>query len=71
MSLEDLEKRVRVLEDIEAIKKLKALYCAYCDDSFNIEKLRTLFIEDAVLGRRQGPPARREGGHPEPAEPCS
>lgn len=61
MSLEDLEKRVQVLEDIEAIKKLKALYCAYCDDSFNIEKLRTLFIEDATWdGGKRGQQHGRE-----------
>ena len=32
MNLEALAQRIQVLEDTEAIKKLKARYCAYCDD---------------------------------------
>jgi hypothetical protein len=43
-----LEHRVRVLEDIEAIRKLKARYCAACDDDHNAETLGTLFAEDAT-----------------------
>jgi len=31
MDLKELEARIRVLEDIEAIKKLKATYCYLCD----------------------------------------
>ena len=31
MTLEELAQRVQVLEDIEAIKKLKARYCAAAD----------------------------------------
>lgn len=61
MGLEQLEKRIRVLEDIEAIKKLKATYCAYCDDNFNIPALRTLFVEDATWdGSRHGSAQGRE-----------
>ncbi len=61
MGLEELEKRIRVLEDIEAIKKLKATYCAYCDDNFNIPALRTLFVEDATWdGGRHGSAQGRE-----------
>ena len=47
MSLEDIEWRLRVLEDIEEIKRLKARYCAFCDDSFNLEALATVYTEDA------------------------
>jgi hypothetical protein len=58
MSLEDLEKRIRVLEDIEAIKRLKARYCAYCDDSYNADGVAGLFTEDGVwetgVGRNEG-----------------
>jgi hypothetical protein len=43
-----LEDRVRVLEDVEAIRKLKARYCAACDDNHNAETLGTLFAEDAT-----------------------
>ena len=64
MDLEELERRVQVLEDIEAIKKLKALYCLYCDDNFNADALVGLFATDAVwegddLGRHQGHEAIR------------
>ena len=59
MSLEDLEKRIRVLEDIEAIKRLKARYCAYCDDNYDVDRIIELFTEDAVWdggirGRSEG-----------------
>ncbi len=47
MGLEDIERRLRVLEDIESIKRLKALYCAYCDDSFNLDDLAMVYSEDA------------------------
>lgn len=64
MRLEELEKRVQLLEDIEAIKKLKHLYCLYCDDNFDVENLMTLFTEDAVWdggdrGRYEGHAAIR------------
>jgi SnoaL-like domain len=54
-----LEQRIQVLEDIEAIRKLKALYCAACDDDHNPEKLGPLFAEDAtweatVMGKAEG-----------------
>ena len=31
VSLEDIERRLRALEDVEQIKRLKARYCTYCD----------------------------------------
>lgn len=48
MTTGDLEKRVRALEDIEEIKRLKARYCAYCDDNYNPDKLTAMLAEDAV-----------------------
>ncbi len=56
---DDVKTRLQVLEDIEAIRKLKALYCAACDDDHNPDKLRELFAEDAVweastMGRADG-----------------
>ena len=59
MSLEALSKKVRVLEDIEEIKKLKARYCLYCDANFDADALVSLFAEGAVwegegLGRFEG-----------------
>ena len=37
-----------MLEDIEEIKRLKARYCAYCDDEFDADRNASLFTEDAV-----------------------
>jgi hypothetical protein len=59
---EDFNQRLQVLEDIEAIRKLKAMYCVACDDDHNPDKLGPLFAEDAVweastMGRAEGRPA--------------
>ena len=65
MNLEALAQRLQVLEDIEAIKKLKARYCAYCDDNYDADGLASLFTEDAIwdggeiLGRSEGREAIR------------
>ena len=47
------------LEDIEAIKNLKARYGYFCDDSYNADGIASLFVEDGVwdgaqLGRHEG-----------------
>ena len=47
MSASDLEQRIAQLEDIEAIKKLKASYCLHVDHA-NEEGWVSLFTEDAV-----------------------
>ena len=44
----DLEARIQRLEDIEAIKQLKALYCEICDDDHNPDRIVTIFTEDGV-----------------------
>ena len=58
MSLEDLEQRIRVLEDVEEIKKLKHRYCAYIDDGMDADGVASLFAEDGVwqglVGKAQG-----------------
>ena len=65
MNLDDLARRLQVLEDIEAIKKLKARYCAYCDQSYDADGLAALFTADAlwdggeILGRHEGREAIR------------
>ena len=62
MSLEDLERRLKVLEDIEEIKLLKRRYCAYCDDNYDVDGLASLFTEDAVWdGGIRGKAEGREG----------
>lgn len=39
---------IRWLADVEAIKQLKHRYCSYCDDSYDADKLTSLFTDDAV-----------------------
>ena len=63
--LEELESRVRTLEDTEAIRNLKARYAELCDDNYNPERIAALFVEDAVwesgsLGRFEGREAIRD-----------
>ena len=60
-----LEERVQRLEDIEAIKVLKAEYCAYCDDHYDPDGIASLFVEHGVwdggfMGRFEGNEAIRE-----------
>ena len=65
MSLEELERRVRALEDVEAIKRLKALYCLYCDENYDADGIASLFVADGVWdggesrGRHEGREAIR------------
>ncbi len=64
-STEDLEKRLRVLEDRAAIHELKALYGSYCDDGYDADRIAELFTEDAVwespaVGRFEGREAIRQ-----------
>ena len=42
MSIEDIDRRLRALEDIEEIKRLKARYCTYCDDNYDADKTASL-----------------------------
>lgn len=54
-----IDDRLQVLEDIESIRRLKARYCAACDDGHNPDKLGPLFGESAVweatgVGRAEG-----------------
>ena len=58
MTLEEIEARLGVLEDIEAIKQLRASY-AYMSDTYNWQGMLKLFTDDAVadfgsFGRYQG-----------------
>ena len=48
LKLDELENRVRAVEDADAIRNLKARYAAYCDDNYNPDKIAELFVEDAV-----------------------
>jgi len=52
MSIAELEKRIARIEDIEAIKQLKARYCEICDDDHNPERVTSVFAEEH-LGKRR------------------
>jgi len=65
MDIAALEARITRLEDIEAIKKLKATYCDICDDMHNPDRIGALFAEDGIwespdFGKAVGPKAVRE-----------
>lgn len=64
MDMTELERRVRSLEDIEAIKRLKHRYADACDRGYDADVLAALFAEDAVwdgglFGRYEGREAIR------------
>jgi ketosteroid isomerase-like protein len=62
--LEQIERRLQVLEDVEAIRNLKARYAALCDNQYDADGIASLFTEDAIwespaLGRFEGRDAIR------------
>lgn len=60
--LSDLQARLGRLEDIEAIRQLKARYCALCDAGYDADGLAALFTADGVWdgGRTFGVAEGRE-----------
>ena len=65
MDMAELERRITRLEDIEAIKQLKARYCEICDDGHNPDRVTSVFAEDAIwesadFGKAQGHEEIRE-----------
>lgn len=63
--MKTIEERLRVLEDIEEIRKLKARYAAACDDNYDADAIAALFTEDALwdggsLGKADGRAAIRK-----------
>ena len=65
MTLKELEARIRVLEDIEEIKKLKATYCNLCDaglaDTKNRDELISHFTKNARLDFGLTPESKWQG----------
>src|ERR1700737_1179632 len=64
MDSKDLEKRMQLLEDIEAIKTLKYQYCHYCDANYDADAVAALYTEDAIwegggIGKFEGREAIR------------
>ncbi|MDD5081792.1 MAG: nuclear transport factor 2 family protein [Dehalococcoidales bacterium] len=47
-TIDELARRVQLLEDMEAIRKLKFRYAEACDDHYNADKLAQLFTEGAI-----------------------
>jgi hypothetical protein len=65
MDLNELAGRITILEDIEAIKRLKARYCAICDDDHNPDEIVKIFAEDGIwesadIGQHKGHAAIRK-----------
>jgi hypothetical protein len=64
MDMAQLEQRLTRLEDLEAIKQLKARYCAIADEDHNPDKITTLFVADGIweggFGTAQGHEAIRQ-----------
>lgn len=59
MDLAKLEKRITRLEDLEAIKQLKARYCEICDDNHDSKRITSIFTDDGIwegrgIGKAQG-----------------
>jgi hypothetical protein len=52
MDTSPLEDRLTRLEDIEAIRQLKARYCEICDDNHDPELIVSVFSEDAIWEAR-------------------
>ena len=45
---ESIESRLARLEDVEAIKNLKARYAYYCDHGYDADGMASLFVEDSL-----------------------
>jgi hypothetical protein len=59
MENQELARRITALEDVEAIKRLKAEYCDICDDEHNQDRIVSIFAEDGIwegkgVGHAQG-----------------
>ena len=65
MDRTELEKQITELQDIEAIRKLKAEYCDICDDEHNPDRIVTIFADDGIweaegVGYAKGPAELRK-----------
>ena len=59
---ENLAARITRLEDIEAIKQLKAEYCDICDDMHNPDRITSVFVADGIW---ESPAFGKGTGHAE------
>lgn len=63
-TLEELEKRIRRLRDVEEVEQLMARYAQACDDTYNLDRLMPLFADKPAMnfptiGRYEGTDAIR------------
>jgi hypothetical protein len=58
----ELARQITVLQDMEAIKKLKAEYCDICDSDHDQDRIVTIFAEDGIW---EGPGVGYAKGHEE------
>ncbi|HIE84275.1 MAG TPA: nuclear transport factor 2 family protein [Dehalococcoidia bacterium] len=63
---DDINLQIANLTAIEEIKKLKAIYCSYCDNNYDPDGLAGLFIENGIwdggaeFGRHEGKQAIKD-----------
>lgn len=62
MDMKELERRITRIEDIEAIKQLKARYCEICDDDHNPDRISSVFAEDGIWESKEFGTARGAAG---------
>ena len=60
--LDRISARLQNLEDIEAIKQLKALYCEICDDDHNPARIVGIFTKDGIWEGKGGSSGNRVVG---------
>ena len=65
MEMAELSRQITILQDIEAIKKLKAEYCDICDDEHNQDRIVSIFADDGIwegkgVGYAKGPDELRK-----------
>ena len=58
----EIVRQLRVIQDIEAIKRLKAEYCSICDDRHNQDRIVEVFAQDGIW---EGPGVGYARGHAE------
>ncbi len=56
---ESVEQRLRRIEDLEAIRRLKAEYCAACDADNDADAVVALFVDDAPSWEATGSGPKR------------
>jgi hypothetical protein len=61
MNVGEVEQRLQRLEDIEAIKQLKARYCEICDSNHDPERIASVFAKDGIWESISNPGSGQDG----------